>query len=136
MSALLSIVPGNRVFFSAIASLSLLFLAACGTTTADGGDTVDPADADVTVTAADMAFDPGTVTVAAGETFTIALVNEDAMPHNIAIYTDSSKSEKLFEGEMVTDGTVVYDLPALDAGEYFFDCSLHPNMTGTLVVEG
>ncbi|HSI99888.1 MAG TPA: cupredoxin domain-containing protein, partial [Patescibacteria group bacterium] len=66
---------------------------------------------------------------------TIALVNEDAMPHNIAIYADSSKSEKLFEGETVTDGTVVYDLPALDAGEYFFDCSLHPNMTGTLVVE-
>jgi len=111
-------------------------LAACGTTSADGGSAPDPADADVTVTAVDMVFDPGAVTVAAGETFTIALVNEDAMPHNIAIYTDSSKSEKLFEGEMVTDGTVVYDLPALDAGEYFFDCSLHPNMTGTLVVEG
>ena len=110
-------------------------LAACGATSADGGSAPDPADADVTVTAVDMAFDPGTVTVAAGETFTIALVNEDAMPHNIAIYADSSKSEKLFEGEMVTDGTVVYDLPALDAGEYFFDCSLHPNMTGTLVVE-
>ena len=111
-------------------------LAACGTTAADGGSDPDPADADVTVTAVDMAFDPGTVTVPGGEAFTIALVNEDAMPHNIAIYTDSSKSEKVFEGEMVTDGTVVYDLPALDAGEYFFDCSLHPNMTGTLVVEG
>ena len=111
-------------------------LAACGTTSAGGGSAPDPADADVTVTAVDMAFDPGTVTVAAGESFTIALVNKDAMPHNIAIYTDSSKSEKLFEGEMVTGGTVVYDLPALDAGEYFFDCSLHPNMTGTLVVEG
>jgi plastocyanin len=58
------------------------------------------------------------------------------MPHNIAIYTDASKSEKLFEGEMVTNGTVVYDVPALDAGEYFTDCSLHPNMTATLVVEG
>ena len=111
-------------------------LAACGTTAADGGSDPDPADADVTVTAADMAFDPGTVTVAAGETFTIAFVNEDAMPHNIAVYTDSSKSEKVFEGEMVTGATAVHDLPALDAGEYFFDCSLHPNMTGTLVVEG
>lgn len=121
---------------SLIAVAMAAVLAACGATTADGGDTVDPADADVTVTAADMAFDPGTVTVAGGEAFTIALVNEDAMPHNIAIYTDSSKSEKLFEGEMVTDGTIVYNVPALDAGEYFIDCSLHPNMTGTLVVEG
>lgn len=111
-------------------------LAACGTTSADGGSAPDPADADVTVTTVDMVFDPGTVTVAAGESFSIALVNEDTMPHNIAIYTDESRSEKLFEGEMVTDGTVVYNVPALDAGEYFFDCSLHPNMTGTLVVEG
>jgi plastocyanin len=111
-------------------------LAACGTTTADGGSAPDPADADVTVTSADMAFDPGTITVAGAEGLTIALVNEDSMPHNIAIYTDASKSEKLFEGEMVTDGTIVYEVPALDAGEYFIDCSLHPNMTATLVVEG
>lgn len=121
---------------SLIAVAMAAVLAACGTTSADGGSAPDPADADVTVIAVDMVFDPGTVTVAAGATFTIALVNEDSMPHNIAIYTDSSKSEKLFEGEMVTDGTVVYDIPALDAGEYFFDCALHPNMTGTLVVEG
>lgn len=126
----------KTIRLSLIAATLVAVLAACGTTSAEGGPTPDPADADVTVTAADMAFDPGTVTVAAGEAFTIALVNDDAMPHNIAIYTDASKSEKLFEGGMVTDGTVVYDLPALDAGEYFFDCSLHPNMTGTLVVEG
>jgi plastocyanin len=121
---------------SLIAIALAAVLAACGATAADGGSDPDPAAADVTVTAVDMAFGPGTVTVAAGEAFTVALVNEDEMPHNIAIYSDSSKSEKVFEGEMVTDGTVVYDLPALDAGEYFFDCSLHPNMTGTLVVEG
>ena len=83
-----------------------------------------------------MAFTPGTVEVPAGEAFGMALVNEDAMPHNIAIYTDDSKSVKLFEGEMVTDGTVVYDIPALEPGEYFFDCSLHPNMTGTIVAGG
>lgn len=129
--------PPKPIRLSLLAAAVVLVLAACGTTVADdGGSTVDPADADVTVTAADMAFDPGTVTVAGGGTFTLALVNEDAMPHNIAIYADSSKTEKLFEGEMVTDGTVVYEISALDAGAYFFDCSLHPTMTGTLVVEG
>lgn len=112
-------------------------LAACGSTAADGGSTVDPADADANVTAADMAFAPGTITVAsADEAFTLALVNEDSMPHNVAIYTDESKAEKLFEGEMVTDGTIVYEIPALAAGEYFIDCTLHPTMTGTLVIEG
>ena len=111
-------------------------LAACGSTTAADGDSApDAADADVTVTAVDMAFDPGTVTLAASKA-TIALVNEDTMPHNIAIYTDESKSEKLFEGEMVTDGTVVYEIAGLEPGEYFFDCSLHPDMKGTLAVEG
>jgi plastocyanin len=122
---------------SSLVALALVaVLAACGTTNA-GGETDQPTTGDVTVTAADMAFDPGTVTVtAAGESFTIAFTNSDGMPHNIAIYADDSKAEKLFEGEMVTDGSIVYTIPALDAGTYFFDCSLHPNMTGTLVVEG
>ncbi|HUF07522.1 MAG TPA: cupredoxin domain-containing protein [Candidatus Binatia bacterium] len=121
---------------SILAVAGTALLVACGSASADGGSTVDPADADHTVTAVDMAFEPATITVTAGEAFTVALVNEDSMPHNIAIYTDSSRSEKLFGGEMVTDGTIVYELDALDAGEYFLDCSLHPAMTGTLIVEG
>ncbi len=118
-----------------LATAAVAMLAACGTA-AGGTSDIDPADADLSVTSVDMAFEETTVTVAAGETFTLALYNEDTMPHNVAIYTDESRSEKLFEGEMVTDGTIVYQIQALDAGEYFFDCSLHPNMTGTLVVEG
>lgn len=113
-------------------------LAACGTSAAQppasGG--ADPATADVTITSVDMAFVEETMTVRAGEAFTIALVNEDTMPHNVAIYTDSSASEELFIGDMVTDGTIVYEIPALEAGEYFFRCDLHPDMVGTLIVEG
>jgi plastocyanin len=121
---------------SLLALAVVAVLAACGTTTA-GGESDRPITGDVTVVAADMAFDPGTVTVtAAGESFTIAFTNSDGMPHNIAIYADDSKGEKLFEGEMVTDASIVYTIPALDAGTYFFDCSLHPTMTGSLVVEG
>jgi len=123
----------TRTTLLAVALVAVL--GACST--ASGGESsTPPTDADATVTAADMAFAPGTVTVAADEDFSLALVNQDSMPHNIAIYTDSSKSEKLFEGEMVTDGTIVYDISALEPGEYFFDCSLHPNMTGTLVIQG
>lgn len=110
-------------------------LAACGSSAGDGG-TVDAVDADIVVTSADMAFESDTLRAVADEAFSLALVNEDSMPHNVVIYTDSSKSEKLFEGATVTDGTVVYDIPALDAGEYFFDCGLHAEMTGTLIVEG
>ena len=119
-----------------IAAALALVLTACGAA-AGGGSSDAPLEADATVTAADMAFQPGTVTVNAGaDSLTIALVNNDSMPHNIAIYTDDSKAEKLFEGEMVTDGAIIYDIGELAPGEYFFDCSLHPDMTGTLVVEG
>ncbi|CAN5756723.1 hypothetical protein BH20CHL8_BH20CHL8_01160 [soil metagenome] len=110
-------------------------LAACGSTSASQ-PAADPADADVTITSVDMEFEQTTVTVAAGEAFTMALVNEDSMPHNVAIYTDSSASDELFIGEYVTDGVIVYDIPALEPGEYFFRCDLHPDMVGTLIVEG
>lgn len=120
----------------ALAGLAMVaLLAACGSTPASQ-PAVDPANADVTITSMDMAFEQTTITVAAGEAFTLALVNEDSMQHNVAIYTDSSASDDLFVGEFVNDATVVYDVPALEPGEYFFRCDLHTDMVGTLIVEG
>lgn len=110
-------------------------LAACGGTSPTQ-PAADPADADSTITSVDIEFDQTTLTAAAGESFTLALVNEDSMPHNVAIYTESSASEELFIGEYVTDDTIVYEVPALEPGEYFFRCDLHPDMVGTLNVEG
>ncbi len=125
----------NRIHQLALAMVTVSMLAACGGATA-GNPSTDPSTADVTVTTADMAFDSSTITAPADEAFTLALVNNDSMPHNVAIYTDSSKTEKLFEGDLVTDGSIVYDIPALVAGDYFFECALHPEMNGTLVVGG
>lgn len=118
-----------------LATAAVAMLAACGSA-AGGTSDIDPADADVSTTSVDMAFEESTVTVPAGEAFTLALYNEDTMPHNVAIYTDESRSESFFVGEMVTDGVIVYEVPALEPGEYTFLCDLHPEMVGTLVVEG
>ena len=124
----------TRTALAGVALLLTATLAACSGASA-GQPSVDPSAADVKVTAAEMAFTETEVTAPAGEAFTIAFTNSDSMPHNIAIYTDSSKGTKLFDGEVINGGATVYDVPALEPGTYFFDCSLHPGMTGTLVVE-
>lgn len=120
---------------SSVAAVAMVaVLAACSST--PPSQPADAADADVTVTAVDIAFDQTTLTAPAGEAFSLELVNEDPAQHNVSIYTDSSASESLFEGELVGEGSIVYDIPALEAGEYFFRCDLHPDMAGTFIAEG
>ena len=104
--------------------------AACAPSTSVDGD-----GADVEIISREMAFVPPTLTVLAGQPFSLRLTNEDAAPHNVAIYVDSSASESLFVGELITSASVTYAVPALAPGTYFFHCDLHPEMTGTLVAE-
>ena len=40
----------------------------------------------------------------------------------------------LFVGKLVSRATIIYDVPALEPGTYFFRCDLHPDMRGTLIV--
>lgn len=89
----------------------------------------------VEVTAKNVQFDASTLT-APSRAFRLAFHNDDpGIPHNVAIYTDSSASKALFVGDTF-DGpkTVVYQVPALSSGSYFFRCDVHPQMTGTLEV--
>jgi plastocyanin len=116
------------------ASLALtVVLAACSTTTAAPLSSVPPSEADVTVVAQDMKFVQAEVKVKADAAFSLLLDNKDGMPHNVAIYTDSSAKTALYVGEMVTNGQIVYDVPALKPGTYFFKCDLHPDMVGSIV---
>ena len=92
----------------------------------------------VTVVAADLAFDTDTIELPPDVETTITLDNQDAgTPHNIAIYADDSLGEELFKGELVTGpASVNYTIPPLPAGEYYFQCDVHPTMAGTVVVAG
>ena len=67
--------------------------------------------------------------------FTIVFENREAVPHNVSIYTDSGLSQVIFKEETFSGPEeVTYEIPALPAGEYYFQCDVHPLMNGTLVV--
>jgi len=96
----------------------------------DGTATVE--DGAVMVMAADMAFDASTIEATAGEAFVITFMNNDSAPHNISVYEEEG-GEAIVEGAVIEgDQQTEVEVPALDAGEYYFQCDVHPNMNGTV----
>jgi plastocyanin len=87
----------------------------------------------VQISALNIAFEQTDVTAPADSAFTISFDNKEAVPHNVEIKDGSGAS--VFKGDIVTGPKVTdYQVPALKAGSYTFNCSVHPNMTGTLTV--
>ena len=79
-----------------------------------------------------LSFTTDKLVVPADTPLQLTFDNQQAgVPHNVHIRQGEAP---LFEGEDVTGpASVVYDVPALPAGEYTFLCSIHPPMTGTLI---
>jgi len=90
------------------------------------------------VVAQSLAFDTDTIALPADAPSTITFDNRDAgVQHNISIYSDAELGETVFQGELITGpATVTYPVPPQPAGEYYFRCDVHPDMNGTVVVEG
>jgi plastocyanin len=94
----------------------------------------------LSVTADNISFDTDLITVTAGEEAAIDFENADSVEHNIAVYPDEesgvAKSDATFTGDIIQGGqSITYDVPAVDAGEYYFQCDVHPNMNGAYVAE-
>jgi cytochrome c oxidase subunit 2 len=96
---------------------------------AGGGDCATTID----IIAVDITFDTDSFEVPAGEAFCIAFENQDEIPHNVSIYDGGTS---LFTGEFLNQpGTITYQVPALEAGEYTFICDAHPQaMAGDVTV--
>jgi len=73
-----------------------------------------------------FAFAPQRVVVKAGTTVT--WINEEDIPHTVA------SSTKLFKSNAL-DTKDKFSFTFTTAGAYEYFCSLHPHMTGTIVVE-
>lgn len=71
-------------------------------------------------------FAPATITVPAGTT--VHWVNHDEIPHNVVADDKSFKSKVMDTNE---DFTFTFSKP----GTYNYSCSIHPRMTGKVVVQ-
>lgn len=75
----------------------------------------------------DFAFNPPTITVKSGEK--IIWINRDDEPHTVV------SVEKQFKKSSALDTDQEFTVTAGAPGTYTYFCSVHPKMTGTIVVE-
>ena len=112
-------------------------LAACsgGTATPSTSVACQKADANnvVQLSAANIAFSAPCIEVTSDAPITIQFTNSDTVPHDVAVYQDSTKQTEVFKGDVANAGeSKTYDVPAVAAGDRFFVCTIHPTMTGVL----
>ncbi|HSR78128.1 MAG TPA: cupredoxin family copper-binding protein [Xanthobacteraceae bacterium] len=88
------------------------------------GSPARAADAEVTID--NFTFSPQTLTIKAGSKVT--WTNRDDIPHTVASTAKAFKSPAL-------DTDDSYSFTFTTAGSYEYFCSLHPHMTGTIVVQ-
>ncbi len=75
----------------------------------------------------DFAFNPQTITVKSGEKVT--WINRDEEPHTIV------SVEKQFKKSTALDTDQEFTITAGAPGTYNYFCSVHPKMTGIIIVE-
>ena len=95
--------------------------------------TPSPPATDATISSGALEFGTSSLAAPANGPWTIRFVNQSLMPHNVAIYTDATAAELIFRGDTIEQRDIVYAVPALATGTYFFRCDLHPDMRGTVV---
>jgi plastocyanin len=106
-------------------------------TTTTTATTVSGQTVTINLAAQNIAFDQSTITVPAGASVTVVFNNKEGIPHNFAVYTDSSATKSIFIGATVTGPTTkIYTFTApATPGNYFFRCDIHAlQMTGKFVV--
>lgn len=91
----------------------------------------------LSISAVDLQFSSDTLEFPAGEESELEFVNDDAssIQHNVAIYEEEGGAD-VFVGEVIPGGqTTTYSVPAMEAGELYFQCDVHPGMNGTVTVK-
>lgn len=83
----------------------------------------------VGVSIVDFAFTPKTITVPVGTT--VRWTHNGSAPHTVT----STSSPKAFDSGTLNSGDS-FEFTFKTAGQFPYRCSIHPSMTGTVIVEG
>ncbi len=96
----------------------------------------------LTLVGQSLAFDTSCIGAPAGKPITIVFDNKDPdTQHNVEVFTNSSATDRVGGAASATDvivgpASTTYQVPALQPGNYFYRCDVHPtSMTGTLVIK-
>jgi plastocyanin len=90
-----------------------------------------------TVIAKNIAFEQKHLQFEAGADVTVDFKNEDTVPHNIDFTVDQAGAQTFYKQDPLPGPiSATYKFTAPKAGEYFYHCDVHPNMTGTVSVTG
>jgi plastocyanin len=114
----------KRAFLLTILIVLNFCLAAFGNEMANGAGAGDGKNK---IEIKDFMFNPPTITVKSGETIT--WINRDEEPHTIV------SVGKKFQKSAALDTDQEFWITAGAPGTYAYFCSVHPKMTGTIVVE-
>jgi plastocyanin len=119
-----TVAQGKTLWFAVLALLLLTFglLAGCGSS----GPATTAAGNGSQVIMTNRAYDPQEITVKVGDTVT--WVNQDAPKHDVVADNGEFKSSLFDKGQS-------FGYTFTKAGTYPYHCSIHPGMTGTVVVQ-
>lgn len=108
-----------------IIALTLVVAGCGGSTTTTGGPATSSAGGPQVIMK-NIAYIPSTLTIKVGQTVT--WVNQDSTQHDVVANKGEFKSGLFNQG-----GT--FSFTFTKAGTYPYYCSIHPNMTGTTIVQ-
>jgi amicyanin len=109
----------TRTKFLALGAMALLIAATMAVASQAQAATVE-------VKIDNFTFNPQQITVKAGDTVT--WVNHDDIPHTVTSKTMAFRSKAM-------DSDDKFSFTFTTPGKFDYFCSLHPHMTGTIVVE-
>jgi plastocyanin len=117
----------RRLGYLAVGLMLSTVATACGSSSS-GGTTPSPSGGH-TVTIKGFAFNPSTLTVPVGAKVTFVMA-DSGVQHNV-----TSAGSPSFQSSANLNKGQSYTVTFTKAGTYKYSCTIHPSMTGTVIVQ-